>query len=110
MQQDAQPIEQAEKLLEGSNLFQKSNITARRIWKALWGQFIQYLFLQDECSCVGCKQCMWIAPAVYRIEPEYGRSRVFAQWASPEDDIQVSHCLLTSVFESQILLSFKGQF
>ena len=48
------------------------------------------LLLQDECSCIGCKQCVWLAPAVYRLESSYGRSRVFAQWANDEDDIQVS--------------------
>jgi NAD-dependent dihydropyrimidine dehydrogenase PreA subunit len=34
----------------------------------------------DEFTCIGCKQCVWQAPATFRIEPEHGRSRVFAQW------------------------------
>lgn len=34
---------------------------------------------QDEVSCIGCKQCVWAAPATFRIEDTYGRSRVFAQ-------------------------------
>lgn len=44
----------------------------------------------DEPSCIGCKQCVWIASGVYRLDPEHGRSRVFAQWANTEDDIQAS--------------------
>lgn len=34
---------------------------------------------QDEVSCIGCKQCVWCAPATFRMEDTYGRSRVFAQ-------------------------------
>ena len=30
-------------------------------------------------TCIGCKQCVWCAPATFRMEPTYGRSRVFAQ-------------------------------
>ena len=45
--------------------------------------------LQDESACIGCKQCVWCASGVFRMEPEYGRSRVFAQWCDPEDRIQV---------------------
>eukprot|EP00967_Tisochrysis_lutea_P095507 scaffold139300_cov21-Tisochrysis_lutea.AAC.1 len=33
----------------------------------------------DEFTCIGCKQCIWQAPATFRIEPEHGRSRVYAQ-------------------------------
>jgi curved DNA-binding protein CbpA len=42
----------------------------------------------DELSCIGCKQCVWCAPATFRMEDEYGRSRVFAQWLDTEDQIQ----------------------
>lgn len=44
----------------------------------------------DEISCIGCKQCIWTAPATFRIEQEYGRSRVFAQWLDTEDDIEAA--------------------
>lgn len=44
----------------------------------------------DEQTCIGCKQCVWIAAATFRMEEEYGRSRVFAQWVNNEDDIQAS--------------------
>lgn len=44
----------------------------------------------DEGSCIGCKQCVWLAPATFRMESDYGRSRVFAQWANTEDDIDAA--------------------
>eukprot|EP01025_Chloroclados_australasicus_P004085 TRINITY_DN10988_c0_g1_i1.p1 TRINITY_DN10988_c0_g1~~TRINITY_DN10988_c0_g1_i1.p1 ORF type:complete len:359 (-),score=41.76 TRINITY_DN10988_c0_g1_i1:208-1284(-) len=42
----------------------------------------------DEQACIGCKNCVWVAPATFRVEASYGRSRVFAQWINEEDDIQ----------------------
>eukprot|EP00798_Chlamydomonas_sp_ICE-L_P014322 gene14322-20307_t len=33
----------------------------------------------DEFTCIGCKQCVWTASATFRMEPEHGKSRVFAQ-------------------------------
>jgi ferredoxin len=42
----------------------------------------------DEISCIGCKQCVWHAPATFRIEPEHGRSRVYAQWLETEPQLQ----------------------
>uniref|UniRef100_A0A6T5SWC4 J domain-containing protein n=1 Tax=Ostreococcus mediterraneus TaxID=1486918 RepID=A0A6T5SWC4_9CHLO len=42
----------------------------------------------DEFTCIGCKQCVWQAPATFRMNEDYGRSRVFAQWLNTEDDIQ----------------------
>lgn len=44
----------------------------------------------DEVACIGCKQCVWIAPGTFRIEADHGRSRVFAQWADNEDDTQAA--------------------
>lgn len=44
----------------------------------------------DEIACIGCKQCVWVAPATFRIEEQYGRSRVFGQWLDVEDDIQAA--------------------
>jgi ferredoxin len=42
----------------------------------------------DEITCIGCKQCVWHAPATFRIEPEHGRSRVYAQWLEDEPRLQ----------------------
>jgi len=44
----------------------------------------------DELTCIGCKQCVWCAPATFRIEDAHGRSRVFAQWVDTEDNIQAA--------------------
>jgi len=44
----------------------------------------------DEFTCIGCKQCVWAAPATFRINEDYGRSRVFAQWLNKEEDIQIA--------------------
>lgn len=44
----------------------------------------------DEVACIGCKQCVWSAAGTFRVEANYGRSRVFAQWIDPEDKIEVS--------------------
>ncbi|GFR47094.1 hypothetical protein Agub_g8664 [Astrephomene gubernaculifera] len=44
----------------------------------------------DEFTCIGCKQCVWSAPATFRIEPEHGRSRVFAQWLDSEESLQAA--------------------
>lgn len=44
----------------------------------------------DEGSCIGCKNCMWCAPAMFRMEEAHGRSRVFAQWLNTEDEIQTA--------------------
>ena len=29
----------------------------------------------DENTCIGCKQCVWAAQGVFRMEAEYGRSQ-----------------------------------
>lgn len=44
----------------------------------------------DETTCIGCKQCVWVAPATFRIEDAYGRSRVFGQWLDTEENIQAA--------------------
>lgn len=44
----------------------------------------------DESTCIGCKNCVWCAPATFRMEDEHGRSRVFGQWLNNEEDIQTA--------------------
>lgn len=44
----------------------------------------------DELSCIGCKNCVWCAPATFRMEADHGRSRVFAQWIEDEDTVQTA--------------------
>ncbi|KAL9229938.1 hypothetical protein vseg_005350 [Gypsophila vaccaria] len=44
----------------------------------------------DEVKCVGCLKCALLANQTFAIEAAYGRARVVAQWADPEDKIQAS--------------------
>lgn len=48
---------------------------------------------QDEVSCIGCKMCVWCASGTFRVEPSYGRSRVYAQWIDSEDKVEVGRPL-----------------
>ncbi|PIA35423.1 hypothetical protein AQUCO_03500060v1 [Aquilegia coerulea] len=41
----------------------------------------------DEVKCVGCLKCALLAEKTFAIESVYGRARVIAQWADPEDKI-----------------------
>lgn len=42
----------------------------------------------DEVKCVGCLKCALIAEKTFAIESVYGRARVVAQWADPENKVQ----------------------
>ncbi|KAI3982877.1 hypothetical protein MKX01_010360 [Papaver californicum] len=42
----------------------------------------------DEVKCVGYLKCALFAEKTFAIESVYGRARVVAQWADPEDRIQ----------------------
>jgi ferredoxin len=44
----------------------------------------------DEQSCIGCKNCVFLAAATFRLDPHHGRSRVFAQWLNDEDTIDTA--------------------
>lgn len=44
----------------------------------------------DEQRCIGCKNCVFLAAATFRLDPHYGRSRVFAQWLNDEDTIDTA--------------------
>ncbi|XP_020079914.1 uncharacterized protein LOC109703629 [Ananas comosus] len=41
----------------------------------------------DELRCVGCLKCALFASKTFAIESVYGRARVVAQWADPEEKI-----------------------
>ncbi|GMG98904.1 hypothetical protein Nepgr_000744 [Nepenthes gracilis] len=41
----------------------------------------------DEVKCVGCLKCALFADKTFAIESVYGRARVVAQWADPEEKI-----------------------
>jgi ferredoxin len=44
----------------------------------------------DEGTCIGCKNCTHCAAATFAMEADWGRARVFAQWADSERDIQTA--------------------
>ena len=50
-----------------------------------------YSFLIHNCSCIGCSQCVSIAPSSFKML-DSGRARTFSQSASTEVDIAVSTC------------------
>ncbi|CAL5398708.1 unnamed protein product [Camellia sinensis] len=41
----------------------------------------------DEVKCVGCLKCALLAEKTFAVESVYGRARVVAQWADPENKI-----------------------
>ena len=44
----------------------------------------------DELACIGCQNCVLLCPAMFRIEPVYGRARVSMQWLSKREDIDIA--------------------
>jgi ferredoxin len=44
----------------------------------------------DENTCIGCKQCVWAAPAMFRLENTWGRSQVWGQWLNSEEQINTA--------------------
>ncbi|BAQ65179.1 ferredoxin [Geminocystis sp. NIES-3709] len=42
----------------------------------------------DEVTCIGCKNCVHVAPNTFYIEDNYGRSRVYNQDGDTEEIIQ----------------------
>ncbi|XP_058212198.1 chaperone protein dnaJ C76, chloroplastic [Rhododendron vialii] len=42
----------------------------------------------DEVKCVGCLKCALLAEKTFAVETVYGRARVVAQWADPENKVQ----------------------
>lgn len=44
----------------------------------------------DELACIGCRNCVWCAGATFKMEPEYGRARVWNQWLNKRDEIDTA--------------------
>ncbi|WP_069792081.1 ferredoxin [Cyanobacterium sp. IPPAS B-1200] len=42
----------------------------------------------DEVTCIGCKNCVHVAPNTFYIEDNFGRSRVYNQNGDEEDIVQ----------------------
>ena len=56
----------------------------------LGGGWDQRSVFVDEVTCIGCRNCTHCAPKSFALEDEWGRARVFAQWADSEQDIQTA--------------------
>ena len=56
------------------------------VWYGSEGE--QRAVFVDEVKCVGCLKCALVAEKTFAIESVYGRARVIAQWADPEDKVQ----------------------
>jgi len=44
----------------------------------------------NESACIGCRQCNHSAPQTFFMEDDWGRARVFQQWADTEEDITIA--------------------
>ena len=44
----------------------------------------------DENQCIGCMNCVYAAPATFRMNHDYGRARVFSQWLNTEDELDTA--------------------
>ncbi|GAB2275293.1 hypothetical protein Dimus_010053 [Dionaea muscipula] len=63
--------------------------TGKPIYSTWYGaESEQKAVFVDEVKCVGCLKCALLADKTFAIESVYGRARVVAQWADPEDKIQ----------------------
>ncbi|XP_008811242.2 chaperone protein dnaJ C76, chloroplastic [Phoenix dactylifera] len=62
--------------------------TGKPIYSAWFGsKNEQRAVFVDEVRCVGCLKCALLARKTFAIESAYGRARVVAQWADPEEKI-----------------------
>ncbi|KAI3728619.1 hypothetical protein L6452_17258 [Arctium lappa] len=63
--------------------------TGKPIYSVWYGsESEQRAVFVDEVKCVGCLKCALFAEKTFAIESVYGRARVIAQWADPENKIQ----------------------
>lgn len=62
--------------------------TGKPIYSTWFGsQNEQRAVFVDEVRCVGCLKCALFASKTFAVESVYGRARVVAQWADPEEKI-----------------------
>ncbi|GJT44811.1 succinyl-CoA ligase [ADP-forming] subunit alpha-1, mitochondrial [Tanacetum coccineum] len=63
--------------------------TGKPIYSVWYGsESEQRAVFVDEVKCVGCLKCALVAEKTFAIESVYGRARVVAQWADPENKVQ----------------------
>ncbi|CAO2812760.1 unnamed protein product [Amaranthus hypochondriacus] len=76
---------------EQAKLTELKGYTGRPMYSVWQGpETEQRAIFVDEVRCVGCLKCALFADKTFAIESAYGRARVVAQWADPEDKIQAS--------------------
>ncbi|WOL13368.1 hypothetical protein Cni_G22138 [Canna indica] len=74
--------------LEQTKLSQFQGYTGKPLYSAWYGsENEERAVFVDEIKCVGCLKCALFANKTFAIESVYGRARVVAQWADPEDKI-----------------------
>mmetsp|Transcript_6942 Transcript_6942/g.12009 ORF Transcript_6942/g.12009 Transcript_6942/m.12009 type:complete len:373 (-) Transcript_6942:69-1187(-) len=74
--------------LKNARLDEEAGFTGQPLSKWCGPQEETRAIFVDECTCIGCKNCVWQAPATFRMEPTHGRSQVFAQWLNDENELQ----------------------
>ncbi|PWA66352.1 DNAJ heat shock N-terminal domain-containing protein [Artemisia annua] len=63
--------------------------TGKPIYSVWYGsESEQRAVFVDEVKCVGCLKCALVAEKTFAIESVYGRARVIAQWADPENKVK----------------------
>lgn len=73
---------------EQTKIAEFKGFTGRPIYSVWNGsESEQRAIFVDEIKCVGCLKCALLAEKTFAIESVYGRARVVAQWADPEQKI-----------------------
>lgn len=76
---------------EQAKIAELRGYTGKPIYSVWFGlESEQRAVFVDEVKCVGCLKCALFAEKTFAIESVYGRARVVAQWADPEDKIQAA--------------------
>ncbi|XP_057961993.1 chaperone protein dnaJ C76, chloroplastic-like [Malania oleifera] len=74
---------------EQAKMTELRGYTGKPIYSAWFGaESEERAVFVDEVKCVGCLKCALFAEKTFAIEATYGRARVVAQWADPEDKVQ----------------------
>ncbi|KAM0942219.1 putative DnaJ domain, Chaperone J-domain superfamily [Dioscorea sansibarensis] len=82
------PISRSAYDQEQAKLLEFRGFTGRPTYSSWFGsESEERAVFVDEVKCVGCLKCALFARKTFAIEAVYGRARVIAQWADPEEKI-----------------------